>query len=134
MRRLRLTDVKNADQTNVRLVCPYNRNISPIGVKQVKVIQPPGEKEGFTINLTVAADGTKYPVVIVFKGAAKTGKLSEKISKTLVFPPNIFVTSSRSAWWNQEIDEEYIKQNFPLDGDETVFIRDNFIVHKMDWR
>lgn len=62
-----LADVHNFDQTNVRLVDPQKKTIYPISVKEVAVIQPRGEKEGFTINLMIRADGTKVPATIVFK-------------------------------------------------------------------
>jgi hypothetical protein len=103
----------------------------PISHK-VNAIQPPGDKEGFTVTLTIQADGYKYPALIVFKGAQKTGKLSENIMKKLVLPDNVEVTSQRSAWWCKELDEEWIEGNFVVDGRQRVLIRDQFTVHKMD--
>lgn len=96
--------------------------------------QPAGEKDGFTVTLTIAADGTKFPALIVFKGAAKTGKLSKNILNSLVIPDNVRVTSQRSAWWNEELDNCWIKENFLEAGETKVLIRDQFSAHMMDSR
>ncbi|XP_055334985.1 tigger transposable element-derived protein 6-like [Paramacrobiotus metropolitanus] len=60
--------VFNFDQTMIRLVAPKPKTLSPIGVKEVTVKQPPGEKEGITVSLTIRADGGKYPAVVVLGG------------------------------------------------------------------
>ena len=38
---------------------------------------PPGDKECFTVNLIMKADGTKLPAQVILKTAAKGGQLSE---------------------------------------------------------
>jgi hypothetical protein len=97
----------------------------------VTVKHPPGEKEGFTISLTVRADGGKFPAAIVFKGNRKTGELSERILSSLVVPGNVFVFSSTSAWWTEYLDNLWIKYTFPKSDDKKLLIRDQAPVHKL---
>ena len=54
-------------------------------------------------------------------------KLSQKIVQKLVLPKNIQVTSSRSAWWDEELDNGWISENFwEEEIRPRVLIRDNF--------
>ncbi|GAV02835.1 hypothetical protein RvY_13351 [Ramazzottius varieornatus] len=120
----------NFDQTSVLLQNTYGKTLSPIGVKQVHVIQPPGEKERFTVGLAVTGDGQKFPAAIVFKGGVKTGQLSANILGKLKIPDNVRVFSTRTAWWNSRIDHEWIKQSFEEDTQNTLYlIRDHFAAH-----
>ncbi|GAU92359.1 hypothetical protein RvY_04450 [Ramazzottius varieornatus] len=86
------------DQTSLLLQNTYGKTLSPVGVKQVHVVQPPGEKERFTVGLAVTGDGQKFPAAIVFKGGVKTGELSRNILAKLVIPDNVNVFSTRTAW------------------------------------
>ncbi|GAU95641.1 hypothetical protein RvY_07227 [Ramazzottius varieornatus] len=54
----------------------HKKTLSPKGVKDVTVIDPNAPKENFTVGLAIAADGYKFPAVVIFKGNKKTGKLS----------------------------------------------------------
>ncbi|GAU96249.1 hypothetical protein RvY_07720 [Ramazzottius varieornatus] len=63
----------NMDQTSVMLQNPYRKTSALKGANEVRIVQPPGYKENMAVLLMVAANGTKYPPVIVFKGAKKTG-------------------------------------------------------------
>ena len=55
---------------------------------------PPGDKECFTVNLTVKADGTKLPAQVILKTAAKGGQLSDKYIQKLNVPTKIVVKSA----------------------------------------
>ena len=150
--------IYNLDQTMVRLVSPHAKTIATKGEKQVRlsdealrtfrdvetvtvwfkcftdlqvlVKHPPGDKEGFTITLTIRADGGKHPAVIVFKGG-RSGELSEKIMKSLEVPRNIFVHSSASAWWTEPLDHLWVKYTFP-DGDaKKILFRDQAPVQRL---
>ena len=93
---------------------------------------PPGDKECFTINLTVKADGTKLPAQVIFKTAAKGGQLSESFIEKLKVPSNIEVMSAPKAWWSSKFDDDLVTKLFPLWQEETIFLRDSFSVHLME--
>ncbi|GAU95826.1 hypothetical protein RvY_07373 [Ramazzottius varieornatus] len=88
-----------------------------------------------TINLTIKADGTKFPAEIIFKMAAKSGKLADSYLKKLNAPSNVVIFSAKKAWWNQEIVIDYHNMHFPapVEKDQmTVLFRDQFSIHEMD--
>ena len=96
---------------------------------QVLVSHPLGDKEGFTINLTIRADGVKLPAEVIIKTAAKGGVLSEAYLAKLIIPDNIIVKSARKSWWNGVFDNGYIETVFQGNQDHTVLLRDSFAVH-----
>ncbi|GAV08906.1 hypothetical protein RvY_18530 [Ramazzottius varieornatus] len=120
------------DQTMVRVVAPGKKTISPKGVKEVSVSHPTGDREGFTVNLTIRADGFKYPAEVIFKTTAKAGVrvvngwikrlsnpgfgqltslagvLSDAYIAELNVPENIVVRSARKVWWNGRFDDDYV--------------------------
>ncbi|GAV00929.1 hypothetical protein RvY_11711 [Ramazzottius varieornatus] len=119
----------------IRMVIIGKKTLSPKGVKQVPVKHPQGDKEGMTINLTIKADGTKFPAEIIFKTAAKSGKLADSYLKKLNAPSNLVIFSAKKAWWNQEIEKDYHNMHLPapVEKDQmTVLFRDQFSVQKMD--
>ncbi|GAU89463.1 hypothetical protein RvY_02012 [Ramazzottius varieornatus] len=112
----------NFDQTSVLLQNTYGKTLSPVGIKQVHVAQPPGEKERFTVGLAVTGDGQKFLAAIVSKGGVKTAKL--------VIPDNVNVFSTRTDWWNSKIDQDWIELSFEQDQPEPLFLlRDHFPGH-----
>ena len=90
---------------------------------------PSGDKEGFTINLTIRADGVKLPAEVIVKTTAKGGKLSDKYLSKLRIPENIIVKSAPKSWWNRVFDEGYIETVFRGHQEHTVLLRDSFAVH-----
>ena len=121
----------NFDQTSCPLVSSGGKTIDFMGAKEVIVVDPPGDKECFTISLAVKADGEKLPAIIVFKGNCKNGELSERTLKGLVIPANIRVKSSGKAWWNEKLNLDWISETFSSDDNKMILLRDNFSVHKM---
>ncbi|XP_055340969.1 tigger transposable element-derived protein 6-like [Paramacrobiotus metropolitanus] len=121
--------VFNFDQTMIRLVSPKPKTLTPFGVNEVTVKHPPGEKEGITVSLTIRADGGKYPAVVVLKGG-KNGELSDGILSKLKIPGNIFLESSYTTWWTEQMDNDWIKYTFPDDKEKQVLVRDQATVHK----
>ncbi|GAV03713.1 hypothetical protein RvY_14102 [Ramazzottius varieornatus] len=120
----------NFDQTSVLLQNTYGKTSLLVGVKQVHVVQPPSEKERFTVGLAVTGDGQKFPAAIVFAGGVKTCQLSRNILAKLVIPDNFNVFSIRTAWWNSKIDQDWIEQSFEQDQPEPLFLlRDHFPGH-----
>lgn len=87
-----------------------------VDLLQVNVANVSGDKDGFSVSLCICADGRKLPAVIVFKDAAETGELSEKIMSKLNVPSDLVVTSSKSAWWSQ---------NWTTTGSQPLFRRMN---------
>ena len=93
---------------------------------------PPGDKECFTVNLIVKADGTKLPAQVILKTASKGGQLSDSYIQKLNVPSNIEVKSAPKAWWSSKFDDELVTWLFPELQEETVFLRDCFSVHLME--
>ena len=93
---------------------------------------PPGDKECFTINLTVKADGTKLPAEVIFKTTARAGQLCDDFIEKLNVPSNIEVMSAPKAWWSKKFDDQYVTKLFPEVQEETVLLRDSFAVHLME--
>ena len=119
----------NMDQTSVKLQNTYKKNISPIGAKQVTVIQPPAEKECLTVALMVGAGGYKFPATILFKGAKETGVLSPKIRQKLVIPDNVRVYSTARGWWTALFDEGWLGDYFNRNHRGGCLVRDQATVH-----
>ena len=119
----------NMDQTSVKLQNTYKKTLSPIGAKQVTVIQPPAEKECMTVALMIGADGSKFPAAILFKGALKTGVLSPKILQKLVIPDNVRVYSNAKGWWNAVFDRKWLKDYLNKNHRGGCLIRDQATVH-----
>ena len=52
----------------------------------------------------------------------------------LNIPENVVVKGSNSGWWNASLDKELLESLFQYqDETPTIFIRDQFAVHKMRW-
>lgn len=77
-------------------------------ILQVFVVDPPGDKMGITVMLCVRAYGVKQPAVAVFKGAAETGVLYRKIETVFVVPSNVYLKTSKNAWWSQKLDYQWL--------------------------
>ena len=69
---------------------------------------PPGDKECFTVNVIVKADGTKLPAQVILKTAAKGRQLSESYIQKLDVPFNIGVKSAPKVWWSSKFDDELV--------------------------
>ena len=117
------------DQTSVKLQNTYKKTLSPIGAKQVSVIQPPAMIECLTVTLMVGADGCKFPATILFKGAKKTGVLSEKIMQKLVIPENVRVYSTARGWWTTLFDRKWLPDYIKQKHQAGCLIRDQATVH-----
>ncbi|GAV07303.1 hypothetical protein RvY_17156 [Ramazzottius varieornatus] len=117
------------DQTSVKLQNTYKKTLSPVGVKQVRVIQPPGDPDCLTVTLTVCADGTKFSATIIFKGNKETGRVSPRILNKLVVPENIKVYSNASGWWNSDFDRFWLAETFENCSPGSVLIRDRAPAH-----
>ena len=119
----------NMDQTSVKLQNVYKKTLSPIGAKQVTVIQPPAGLECLTVALLIGADGHKFPATIMFKGNKKTGQLSQKILDKLVVPDNVRLYSTGSGWWNAVFDVKWLRGSFDKSHRGGCLIRDQATVH-----
>ncbi|GAV00218.1 hypothetical protein RvY_11100 [Ramazzottius varieornatus] len=126
--------IVNSDKTMVRLVSPGKKTISPKGLKTVSVKHPQGDKQGMTINLMIAADGTKFPAEIVFRTASKCGQLSDNFVSKLEAPSNVIIRSARKAWWSSKFEEDNVNRLFPANVNRgtSVLLRDHFSVHVME--
>ena len=121
----------NFDQTSVARLRMKKRTIDQRGKKEILTTNPPCTKENFTVGQAVPADGTKEKAVVVFKATNKNGQLSERIKKSLRIPQNVIVYGARKAWWNSELDLQWIEEVFPDEegNEENLLMRDHFQRH-----
>ena len=105
VRNVPLQNIMKLDQTSVQYVNREKRTIEKVGAKEVPVFNPPDEKEHFTVTLVVKANGEKIPAIVAFRGAKKTGQLSDR--NGLKPPTNVIVNSSGKAWWTKELDKQW---------------------------
>ena len=58
------------DETPVQFEFPSSRTLEFSGRRTVPVKSCGAEKRSFTVTLAVAADGSKFPLAVIFKGVS----------------------------------------------------------------
>ena len=95
-----LNCVINMDQTILRFdMLPQWTNAKK-GCRQVRTKTTRAEKRGFTVALFVAADGTNFPAMIVFK--ERNGQTPPRVYQQLQVPDNVRVHATRNGWMTGE--------------------------------
>ena len=89
-----LSHIFNMDETPMRFKLPSSRSLEFTGSRTVPVKTCGAEKRSFTVALAVAADGTKLPPKVIFKGV--------RTPRDLVVPnPSVFPSTKRDGWTSQ---------------------------------
>ena len=89
----------NMDETAVYLNCSPNRTVHMKGEKTVSVMIGGASSMRFTLAVTVAMDGTKLPLFVIFKGTPG-GKVEKQLPDKL--PTGIFACVQKKAGWITE--------------------------------
>ena len=82
-----LNCVMNMDQTMLRFDMLPQRTNDKKGCRQVRTKTTRAEKRGFTVALFLAADGAKFPSMIVFK--ERNGQIPPRVYQQLQVPDNV---------------------------------------------
>lgn len=70
----------NMDETPIYFESVMKKTIAPIGERSVSIKTHGGENVRITLMLTICANGTKLPLLFVFKGT-KDAKKEEKLKR-----------------------------------------------------
>jgi hypothetical protein len=87
-----LAYIGNMDKTLVSFNLPTNTTVDEFGVRSVSIRTTGHERSNFTVVLTCMADGTKLPLLIIFK-----------IKNILQgnFPPEVIIQANKTEWMNE---------------------------------
>ena len=100
-----LSHIYNMDETPMRFELPSNRTLEFRGSRTVPVKSCGAEKWSFTVVLAVAADGTKVPPKVIFKGV--------RTPRDLVVPHPLCVSFHKKGWMDEQGVKEWIRQSLP---------------------
>ena len=89
-----LSRIFNMDKTKMRFELPPTRLLEFSGNRTVPVKSCRAEKRSFMVTLGVAADGTKLPPAVTFKGV--------RTPHDLVVPSSIRVSFHKKGWMNEQ--------------------------------
>ena len=121
----------NMDETAVYLNCSPNRTVHMKGEKAVAMNIGSASSMRFTLAVTVAMDGTKLPLFVIFKGTP--GGSVEKQLPTIL-PEGIFGCVQKKGWMdNRTMRIWYDKFYKPYIGTVTStsgLLLDDFVCHK----
>ena len=107
----------------MRFELPSNRTLEFSGSRTVPVKSCGAEKGSFTVVLAVAADGTKVPPKVIFKGV--------RTSRDLVVPHPLRVSFHKKGWMDEQGVKEWIRQSLPR-GERSLLVWDSFRAHLTD--
>ena len=95
-----LSRIFNMDETPMRFELPSSRSLEFTGSRTVPVKTCGAEKRSFTVALAVAADGTKFPPKVIFKGV--------RTPRDLVVPNSLCVSFHKKGWMDESGVKEWI--------------------------
>ena len=81
------------------------------------------EKRSFTVVLVVAADGTKMPLKVIFKGVWTP--------RDLVVPHHFCVSFHKKGWMDEQCVREWTRQSLPC-AERSLLVWDSFRAHSTD--
>ena len=86
----------------------------------------PGNERSFTVTLAVAADGSKLPPKVIFKGV--------RHPRDLVVPESLCVSFHKKGWMDEEGVKEWIRQCLPWTphNEQSLLVWDSFRAHLTD--
>ena len=120
-----LSRIYNMDETPMRFELPSTRSLEFSGSRTVPVKTCGAEKRSFTVTLAVAADGTKLPPKVIFKGVWS--------SRDLV-PESLRVSFHKKGWMDEAGVKEWIRQCLPRTprSEQSLLVWDSFRAHLTD--
>ena len=84
----------NMDETPMRFELPSSRTLEFSGSRTVPVKSCGAEKRSFTVTLAVAADGSKLPPAVIFKGV--------RTPRDLAIPDSVRVSFHKKGWMDEK--------------------------------
>ena len=127
--------VANMDKTPAFFDMILAKSICKTGSKECIVWTSGSEKKYFTIVLSVTADGTMLPPMLICKGK------TDKTIKKLHIPKGFIVKTQEKSWmdeglmevWVEEIWLKYVREvSKQLGFDNSLLTFDAFSAHKTD--
>ena len=108
------------DETPMRFELPSTCSLEFTGSQTVPVKSCGAEKRSFTVMLAVAADGSKLPPKVIFKGIWRP--------RDLVVPESIRVSFHKKGWMDEEGVKEWICQCLPWTprNEQSLLVWDSF--------
>ncbi|CAJ0868728.1 11424_t:CDS:2 [Entrophospora sp. SA101] len=101
-----LSEIGNMDETPVYFDMVGNLTIDKHGAKTVQVQTTGNDKNRFTCVLTILADGTKLPPIVIFKGKQMPKNLPSQII-VLMHPKGWMDEIGMKAWFDKRIRNYY---------------------------
>ena len=89
-----LSRIFNMDETPMRFELPSSRTLEFSGSGTVPVKSCGAEKRSFTVTLAVAADGSKLPPAVIFKGV--------RTPRDLAVPDSVRVSFHKKGWMDEK--------------------------------
>jgi len=124
-----LFEIGNMDETPIFFDMIGNLTIEERGAKTVQIRTTGNEKNRFTCVLTVLADGTKLPPIVIFKGKRVPNNLPSEII-VLMHPKGWMDESGMKVWfdkvWKKRPGGNGVNQK------RALLVMDSFEGHKTD--
>ena len=121
----------NMDETAVYLNCTPKKTVHPQGERTVAVLIGGSSSMRFTLAVTVAMDGTKLPLFVIFKGVPG-GKVDQSLESIL--PTGVLGCVQPKAWMDNRTMEIWYTNVFRpfIAGYQgnTGLLLDDFKCHK----
>ena len=121
-----LSRIFNMDETPMRFELPLSRSLELTGSRTVAVKTCGAIKRSFTVALAVAADGTKLPPKVIFKGV--------RTPRDLVILNSLRVSFHKKGWMDESGVKEWIRQCLPRtrNHEQSLLVWDSFRAHLTD--
>ena len=118
----------NMDEVPLCFDCPPNRTVSSKGEKSIPISTTGNEKTAFTVVLSCAANGTKFPPMVIFK---------RKTIPKENFPKGIEVRANEKGWMNEEemtgwLNSVFRKRKGMFFKPKALLIMDSMKAHVKD--
>ena len=132
--RFPLALIGNMDETPVYFDLVPGKTIDQVGVKSCVIRSTGAEKRHITVVLTVAADGSMLPPMVIFKGKRRL---------KLTAHEGVLVCVQTKAWMDEELMKEYLKhiwqpyveetaERLGLPDHNALLLLDSFKAHTTD--
>ena len=92
--------IGNMDETPIYFDLVPGKTIDRVGAKSCIICSTGAEKQHITVVLTVMADGSMLPPMVIFKG---------KHRLKLTAPEGVLVCVQTRAWMDEELMEQYLE-------------------------
>ena len=124
--------IVNMDETSVYFEVKCNKTINMIGERTIQARRSGSNSKRVTVLLAVAADGTKLPPFIVFKGVPH-GKIESSLDEIL--PDGMFGCCQESGWMDEMKSQLWISKvwlPYVKDTNESFLLLDSFKCHLLE--